>query len=95
MEISLDYEDELDAAREAVRHAVGREVGPQMFPDKSVESAARYPMDALNPGAGRAVDAFTGADADAPGAGGGLSWLCNLVDAASGLSGAGADCPGV
>lgn len=50
MEISLDYEDELDAAREAVRHAGGaKKVGPQMFPDKSVESAARYLMDALNP----------------------------------------------
>lgn len=50
MEISLDYEDELDAAREAVRHAGGaKKVGPQMFPDKPVESAARYLMDALNP----------------------------------------------
>lgn len=50
MEIGLDYEDELDAAREAVRHAGGaKKVGPQMFPDKSVESAARYLMDALNP----------------------------------------------
>lgn len=50
MEISLDYEDELDAAREAVRHAGGaKKVGPQMFPDKSVDSAARYLMDALNP----------------------------------------------
>ena len=50
MEISLDYEDELDAAREAVRHAGGpKKVGPQMFPDKSVDAAARYLMDALNP----------------------------------------------
>ena len=50
MEIGLDYEDELDAAREAVRHAGGaKKVGPQMFPDKSVEAAARYLMDALNP----------------------------------------------
>lgn len=50
MEIGLDYEDELDAAREAVRHAGGpKKVGPQMFPDKSVDAAARYLMDALNP----------------------------------------------
>ena len=50
MDIGLDYEDELDAAREAVRHAGGpKKVGPQMFPDKSVDAAARYLMDALNP----------------------------------------------
>ena len=50
MDFGLDYEDELDAAREAVRHAGGpKKVGPQMFPDKSVDAAARYLMDALNP----------------------------------------------
>ena len=50
MDFSLDYEDELDAAREAVRHAGGaKKVGLLMFPDKSVDAAARYLMDALNP----------------------------------------------
>ena len=50
MEANLNYEDELDAARDAVRYAGGaKKVGQLMFPDKSVDAAARYLMDALNP----------------------------------------------
>lgn len=46
----LLYEDELDAARDAVKHLGGAKVvGGMLWPDKSPESAARYLLDALNP----------------------------------------------
>jgi hypothetical protein len=46
----LLYEDELDAARDAVKHLGGaKKVGPQIWPDKTPETAARYLHDCLNP----------------------------------------------
>ncbi|GKS96931.1 hypothetical protein [Acidovorax sp. SUPP2825] len=48
---SLLYEDELDAARAAVTHLGGaKRVGPQIWPDKTPETAARYLHDCLNQG---------------------------------------------
>jgi hypothetical protein len=45
------YEDELDAARDAVKALGGaKRVGPQLWPDKTVENASRYLLDCLNPG---------------------------------------------
>ncbi|MFD2754274.1 hypothetical protein [Comamonas terrae] len=50
MDVSLTYEDELDAARDAIRHLGGpKRVGEMLYPDKSPEAAARYLLDALNP----------------------------------------------
>lgn len=46
----LLYEDELDAARDAVKHLGGaKKVGPLIWPDKAPETAARYLHDCLNP----------------------------------------------
>lgn len=46
---SLLYEDELDAARDAVKHLGGaKKVGPMVWPDKTPEAASRYLMDCLN-----------------------------------------------
>ena len=45
----LLYEDELDAARDAVKHLGGaKKVGPLIWPDKAPETAARYLLDCLN-----------------------------------------------
>lgn len=45
----LLYEDELDAARDAVKHLGGaKKVGPAMWPDKQPETAARHLLDCLN-----------------------------------------------
>ena len=47
---TLQFEDELDAARIAVQHLGGaKKVGPQIWPDKAPETAARYLHDCLNP----------------------------------------------
>lgn len=44
------YEDELDAARAAVRALGGaKKAGPMFWPDKSIENAARYLTDCLSP----------------------------------------------
>lgn len=46
----LLYEDELDAARDAVKHLGGaKKVAPQIWPDKAPDTAARYLLDCLNP----------------------------------------------
>ena len=43
------YEDELEAARDAVKHLGGmKKVGPMIWPDKSPDSAARHLSDCLN-----------------------------------------------
>lgn len=45
----LLYEDELDAARDAVKHLGGaKKVGPLIWPDKAPDTAARYLLDCLN-----------------------------------------------
>jgi hypothetical protein len=45
----LLYEDELDAARDAVKHLGGaKKVGPLIWPDKAPEPAARHLLDCLN-----------------------------------------------
>lgn len=45
----LLYEDELDAARDAVKHLGGaKKVGPMIWPDKTPDGAARYLLDCLN-----------------------------------------------
>ncbi|CAN7168227.1 hypothetical protein LJR118_000277 [Acidovorax sp. LjRoot118] len=45
----LLYEDELDAARDAVKHLGGaKKVGPMVWPDKTPEAASRYLLDCLN-----------------------------------------------
>lgn len=45
----LLYEDELDAARDAVKHLGGaKKVGPLIWPDKQPEAAARHLHDCLN-----------------------------------------------
>ena len=50
MDVSLIYEDELDAARDAIKHLGGaKRVGEMLYPDKQPEAAARYLLDALNP----------------------------------------------
>lgn len=47
----LVYEDELDAARDVVKHLGGaKKVGPLIWPDKTVDGAARYLSDCLNSG---------------------------------------------
>lgn len=47
---ALMFEDELDAAREAVRYLGGaKRVGELLYPEKQPEAAARYLLDALNP----------------------------------------------
>lgn len=44
------YDDELDAARDAVKHLGGaKKVGPMIWPDKSPEAASRHLHDCLNP----------------------------------------------
>ncbi len=44
------YEDELDAARDAVKHLGGaKKVGAILWPDKPPEAAARHLHDCLNP----------------------------------------------
>lgn len=44
------YEDELDAARDAVKHVGGaKKVGAMLWPDKPPEAAARHLHDCLNP----------------------------------------------
>lgn len=46
----LMYEDELDAARDAIKHLGGaKKVGPMVWPDKTPEAASRYLLDCLNP----------------------------------------------
>ena len=46
----LLYEDELDAARDAVKHLGGaKKVAPQIWPDKAPDTAARHLLDCLNP----------------------------------------------
>ena len=51
MNESLLYEDELDAARDAVKHLGGaKRVGPLIWPDKSPEAASRHLHDCLNAG---------------------------------------------
>lgn len=48
---TLQYEDELEAARDAVTHLGGaKKVGPQIWPDKAPDTAARYLLDCLNQG---------------------------------------------
>ena len=43
------YDDELDAARDAVKHLGGaKKVGEMLWPDKPSEAAARYLHDCLN-----------------------------------------------
>ena len=43
------YEDELDAARDAVKHLGGaKKVGEMLWPDKPPEAAARHLHDCLN-----------------------------------------------
>ena len=45
----MEYEDELDAARDVVRRLGGaKKVGPQIWPDKTPDGAARYLLDCLN-----------------------------------------------
>lgn len=45
----LLYEDELDAARDAVKHLGGaKKVGPMIWPDKTPDGASRYLLDCLN-----------------------------------------------
>lgn len=47
----LAYEDELDAARDVVKNLGGaKKVGPLIWPDKTVDGAARYLSDCLNNG---------------------------------------------
>jgi hypothetical protein len=44
------YEDELDAARDMVRRLGGaKKVGTLIWPDKTVDGAARHLLDCLNP----------------------------------------------
>lgn len=44
------YEDELDAARDAVKHVGGaKKVGAMLWPDKPPEAVARHLHDCLNP----------------------------------------------
>lgn len=46
----LMYDDELDAAKAAVRRLGGaKKVGEMLYPEKTPEAAARYLLDALNP----------------------------------------------
>lgn len=43
------YEDELDAARDAVKHLGGaKRVAPLLWPDKTVDNGSRYLNDCLN-----------------------------------------------
>lgn len=50
MDDSEQFEDELDAAREAVKRLGGaKRVGPQIWPDKTPEGSSRYLHDCLNP----------------------------------------------
>lgn len=50
MDDSLLYEDELDAARDAVKYLGGpKKVGPTIWPDKTPDAAARHLSDCLNP----------------------------------------------
>lgn len=45
----LLYEDELDAAKDAVKALGGaKKVGPLIWPDKAPETAARHLLDCLN-----------------------------------------------
>lgn len=47
----LLYDDELDAARDAVKAIGGpKKVGPMIWPDKTPDAAARHLSDCLNPG---------------------------------------------
>jgi hypothetical protein len=51
MSDSAPYDDELDAARATVQALGGnKKVGPKFWPDKTVDNAARYLSDCLNPG---------------------------------------------
>lgn len=50
MNDSLLYDDELDAARDAVKRLGGsKKVGPMIWPDKQPEAASRHLNDCLNP----------------------------------------------
>lgn len=44
------FEDELEAARDVVKHLGGaKKVGPMIWPDKTPDAAARHLHDCLNP----------------------------------------------
>lgn len=50
MDPALKYDDELEAAKDAVKYLGGpKKVGELLFPEKQPEAAARYLLDALNP----------------------------------------------
>lgn len=50
MDPALNYDDELEAAKDAVKYLGGpKKVGELLFPEKQPDAAARYLLDALNP----------------------------------------------